>query len=615
MHADLLENLGRGADLGTSLLAAVTAFRGVGLAPARVSLSVITQQPGLSGLGWAWSEAGEGVSFLERPWGFLDSDEHRTSPVHEVITTGAALFLDAMSLASETRFPILETFRRAGATSYLALPIPTSRGDTHVLALWTKRPGGWRDADAAEVARAVPMLSLLTELAEGRRLLSLAGNVAESREKALVEASARAEARSRFLAVMSHEIRTPMHGVLGLGELLAHTALDERQRGYVNTLLGSSRSLLQLLNDILDFSKLEADRLELESIALDPVQLVEQVLDLLRPVAAERDLELSLRCDPSVPKRVLGDPARLRQVWVNLIGNAVKFTRRGSVTASWEVTTGPDGHPQLRGAVRDTGAGMTQSAQARVFEPFTQGDSSTTRRFGGTGLGLTISRALVERMGGTLGFETRIGHGSTFHFTIPLHPCTAPPETESQPSRFQALPGISALRVLVVDDNPVNRMLTERQLMVLGAPAPRLAADGREALEIFAADTQDLVLMDVQMPDVDGLEVTRRLRALPLPTQPYIVAMTANAMDGDRTACTEAGMDDFLAKPVSLDSLAGCLARALAGVAMAGKPHGPRPTSTDETGPEADTFGAPQSRVPSGPRPSGLTLRGGAGSS
>jgi CheY-like chemotaxis protein len=409
------------------------------------------------------------------------------------------------------------------------------------------------------------MLSLLTELVEGRRLLGLAGDVAQSREKALVEASARAAARSRFLAVMSHEIRTPMHGVLGLGELLAHTDLDQQQRGYVTTLLNSSRALLALLDDILDFSKLEADRLELESIALDPVQLVEQVLDLLRPAAAERALELSLRCHPSVPTQVLGDPARLRQVWVNLLGNAVKFTRRGSVTATWETMARPDGRLLLRGAVRDTGAGITESAQARLFEPFTQGDSSITRRFGGTGLGLSITRGLVERMGGKLGFESRVGHGSTFHFTIPLRPCTAaPPRMALQPPGSDPPHGLAQLRVLVVDDNPVNRMITESQLVTLGFPAPHLAAGGLEALEMCAANAYDLILMDVQMPDIDGLEVTRRLRALPQPSRPCIVAMTANAMEEDRQACAAAGMDDFVAKPVSLTTLGECLARVLA---------------------------------------------------
>ncbi len=563
LHEALLARSQASLELSPAVDLIVDALCGFGLSPARVSLSVITHQPGLSGLAWVWKESEGRVTSLERPWGFLDTDEHRKSPVHEVISTGRALFLDQASLPSERRFQLLASFVQAGATSYLALPVPTPRGDVHVLALWTARPGGWSEADVAAVQRVVPLLSLLVEVTEGRRLLGLVGAVAEKREQALVQAQVAAEVRSRFLAVMSHELRTPMHGVLGLGELLARTSLEPAQRAHVDALLGAGRSLLRLLNDVLDLSKLEADRLELERLPVDPVQLAEEVLALLRPAAEERGLQLLLHRDPALPRAVLGDPTRLRQIWFNLVGNAVKFTRLGSVTVSVEVLRAADGAPVWRGAVRDTGAGIPDEAQARLFEPFTQADSSTTRRFGGTGLGLAISRRLVEQMGGTLDLRSKLGQGSTFSFELPLLAPVEPLAVETSPEAPEApAPAVSRFRVLVVDDNELNRRMTELQLRALDIAAVRTVASGAEALELLATEAQDLVLMDLQMPDMDGLETTRRLRLLPLPARPFVIAATATVFDEDRAACLEVGMDDFMSKPFTLAGLRAALERA-----------------------------------------------------
>lgn len=564
LHAESLSRIGTGSDLQPVLSALVDAFLTLGLAPERVSLSVVTQQPGLSGLAWVWKREAPCIACFERPWGFLDSDEHRTSPVHEVISTGRVVFFDTVTIRVDERFPLVRSFVAEGASSYLALPVSTARGDVHVLALWTATPGGWSMADVEQVAQVVPLLSLLAEVTEGRRLLGLAGVQVEQAGEALARANAVSEAKSRFLGVMSHELRTPLHGVLGLGEVLATTDLDAEQSRCVDALLHTSRELLGLLGDILDFSELDAGGAAFQQVPLRPSRIAAEVLDDLRAEARSRELELTLVCDPAVPARVLGDPARLRQIWNILIGNAVKFTRCGSVRVNIGVDATADGTPLLRGVVSDTGAGIPLEEQAALFEPFTQVDGSLRRRFGGVGLGLAICRLIVARMGGTLGVDSRVGQGARFFFSIPAPICDGvEAATESRSAGAAGVGDVSALRVLVVDDNPVNLLLTERQLRTLGVTSPRLAAHGLEALDILTDLTPDLVLMDIQMPDIDGREVTRQLRKLALVRQPWVVAMTANVSDDDRRACASAGMNDFLPKPVSLATLRASLQKAV----------------------------------------------------
>jgi CheY-like chemotaxis protein len=292
---------------------------------------------------------------------------------------------------------------------------------------------------------------------------------------------------------------------------------------------------------------------------MDPGRLLEEVGTLLSISAQERGIELNVRHD--VPSFVEADPTRLRQVWMNLLGNAVKFTENGSVQATLEVASFGNGICTLRGTIRDTGPGIPPEAMSRLFEPFTQADGSMARRFGGSGLGLTICKGLLEQMDGSLTVESEIGVGSTFTFLVPVRTLTELPKPMAlpKPKRRTSITGLDGLRVLVVDDNPINRQVASRQLKVLGVTGFVVAEDGASALEKLQEHTFDVVLLDVQMPEMDGLECCRRLRKLPLPQQPRVVAMTANAFEADRISASEAGMEDFLPKPVSLGALKDAL--------------------------------------------------------
>jgi len=397
-------------------------------------------------------------------------------------------------------------------------------------------------------------------------------------EEARCEAEAADRAKSEFLANMSHEIRTPMNGILGMSELLVKTPLGERERECAETINVSAEALLTLIDEILDFSKIEAGKVTLEEVELQPAEVINGVLDLFAPRLSAKGLELHSTFGPNVPARLVGDPHRLRQLLMNLVGNAIKFTEEGWVEVAVEHQEKEAEGVWLRFAVRDTGIGVDAEVQRELFEPFTQADGSTARRFGGTGLGLAISRRLVALMGGEIGIESTPGAGSTFWFAIPLGRAEGPEvflpagpyrEQRSRPRRATPStpsgrsPAIAGARILLVEDNPVNRLVALRQLEALGQNADAVE-NGLEALSALEERPYDLVLMDCQMPDLDGYATTRRLRQREAGKQhTIVVAMTAHAVKGARETCLAAGMDDYLAKPFRERELRSILERWL----------------------------------------------------
>jgi CheY-like chemotaxis protein len=345
-----------------------------------------------------------------------------------------------------------------------------------------------------------------------------------------------------------------MNGVLGTAELLARTPLPPEQRRQVETITASAETLLALVDDILDLSKIEAGHLELHDTAVLLSGLADGVIGLLAPRAAAKGLELRLELAPGLPQGVLGDAVRLRQVLLNLVGNAVKFTPRGSVILRIE----PDSPDWLRFMVRDTGIGISPDQQARLFAPFMQANSSAARRYGGSGLGLAIARRLVELMGGTVGVESVRGQGSTFWFRIPSRPVAL--DTRPVAVAPPAFP--RPVYALIVEDNEINQLVTHAQLAALGISAD-VVADGRAALDALEERDYDLILMDCQLPGLDGYETTRRLRARETDRRIPVIAVTAHAFSGERERCLAAGMDEHLAKPFHLEELSAVLGRLL----------------------------------------------------
>ena len=430
-----------------------------------------------------------------------------------------------------------------------------------------------------------------------RQMIGVSQDITRRREaqeellKAKESAEAASRAKSQFLANMSHEIRTPLNGVVGMLELLAESNLTAEQAQMIRSASRSSEALLAVINDILDISKIEANHLDVEALPFDAPQLVEDVLSLLSDAAIRKGLALACNVAESVPRTVIGDPHRVRQVMLNLVANAIKFTERGEVEVGLALVSAAnaaDAH--LRFTVRDTGIGLTPDEMSRLFQPFSQADMSTSRRFGGTGLGLAISRQLAELMGGSVTVSSTAGAGSTFAFELTL-PIGAParntPTTGADVVRSAPVRGAGLLepsdtrsadapnflnrkRILVVEDHEINRLVAREMLMRLGCDVV-VAEGGEDGVVAAASEPIDLVLMDCQMPVVDGFEATRRIRSRERDgTRIPIVALTANALQGDRERCLAAGMDDYLTKPFSR-CLAGGNPRPLAAVAHRAK--------------------------------------------
>lgn len=398
--------------------------------------------------------------------------------------------------------------------------------------------------------------SLLTfGYAYHHRRLTAAAQIAQA-------ANAANAAKSGFLATMSHEIRTPLNGVLGNATLLRVSELNDEQRELVDTIHASGDSLLTILNDILDISKIEADQLELETVECDLESIASQVGAFWAPQVQAKGLDWTLSVDASCARILLSDPTRIKQVLFNILSNAIKFTETGGIQLNISQKPGNKDRIETRFEVVDTGIGISKEALPKLFGMFSQGDNTITRRFGGTGLGLAISKRLAEAMDGQTGMISEPGQGSTFWFTILTEVgqeesvSTTENASEKEPRQHDR-----SCDILVAEDNPINQKLIRTMLLLLGHRAD-IAADGLEAIEMLQEKTYDLILMDVQMPKLDGVSAARRIRAMPgaLKRTP-IIALTANSMKGDREEYIAAGMDDYVAKPIGLEALSAAIAR------------------------------------------------------
>ena len=477
------------------------------------------------------------------------AESYRTAIVWTVLVTIGGLMVGGMTAFGITRSiagPIRQLTRDA---------IRISRGDLSQPV--TVSSGG----EVGVLAEALnQMTESLTEASGLERLV----------EERTAELQTASRVKSQFLANMSHEIRTPMHGIIGLTQLVLDTELDGSQREHLSMVKGSADSLLALLNDILDISKIEADKLQLDLIGFNLRDRLAGVVASLGLQAHEKGLELSCEIAPDIPDTVIADPQRIDQVLINLVGNAIKFTEHGSVAIRVDMIHERDGERSLHFAVRDTGIGIPPDQQAAIFQAFTQADGSTTRRFGGSGLGLTISKELVTLSGGRLWVTSELGAGSTFHFTVrcgllaDVTSAHAEPEpVEPPPSRPAAPPtGHRALRVLLAEDNLVNQRLGAALLEQRGHQVV-VVPNGKEAVAAYESQPFDVILMDAQMPEMDGFEATAAIREREAPgAHMLIVALTAHAMKGDRERCLEAGMDDYLSKPLEVAKLTEVLNEA-----------------------------------------------------
>lgn len=471
-----------------------------------------------------------------------------------------------MTHAALTNKQLLDFFRLHSAD---LTPIE----DNHQLESLLQQTKGLRDDNALLIRTDQSHLAVSFALSPIQQNNSIAGYVVTFRDMSLQKAAEEelrkakelaedaAETKANFLATMSHEIRTPLNGVIGTATLLSDTSLDATQQEYVSTLKRSAEVLLSLINDILDFSKMDAGKLTLESIPFAPTALINDLNSMFQSQFEQKNLKTHYQLDDKLPTWLLGDEHRLRQVLINLIGNALKFTEQGEVTVYVKLVGVLGNQCRIRFSVQDTGIGISTVAQARLFEAFTQADGSTTRQFGGTGLGLSISKKIVELMKGKLQVESTEGQGSRFFFDILLNKTDSPINSSVKPEIITPA-SVKGKKVLLVEDNKINQMVAGKLLEKFGY-AYDIAENGLQAVEKATSNHYDTILMDCQMPVLDGFEATQRIRQLEQTGSQHtpIIGLTANALAGDREKCLACGMDDFTTKPIKLDELASKLAQ------------------------------------------------------